>query len=173
MTIMGLEFRELGKWGKRGQLLSVFIVCSTVIFALSLYYFNIERNQNLIYTAVFLDDMAVNLQRSNYSYDAVAYSSALAYKFCDIYELETRTLDGRKYRPLCDVIKLRASLLIMCGDPESECPESRIIELEERMIEVEHLAKEVKESSPYYGIVLSYTGPEFKTDYGETIKIIS
>lgn len=167
-----VEFRDLGKWGKRGQMLSLLLVWSFVIYALVLYSSGGERDRNLVYTAMFMDDLAVDLYRTNASYDAVVYAASMAGQFCDLYDLEIRTLDKHRYAPLCEAISTRRSLLLICASSEYGCEEEQIQRLESMLEEAEPIAKELKDNPPYYGYILSYDPIQTRTQYGEPIKII-
>lgn len=148
--------KELGKWGKRGQLLSIILVVCGLIYGITLYQFGGERDRNLVYTALFYDDMAVDLYRSNASFDAVAATSSVADGFCNLYEIEHRTLDWERYKPLCDAIRQRNSLLLACSHMELDCPESDIDDLYEQLEEAKPIAKDLKDNPPYYGYVLKF-----------------
>lgn len=145
---MPIEQRELGKWGKRGQLLSVFIVLCAVIYGGNLYFMGAERDRNLVYQAMFFDDLAVDLYNKNASFDSVAFAAGTASAYCDLYELEHRTLEKNRYKPLCDAIKQRRSLLLICSDMSLECNESSIVDLESMIEEAEPIAKDLKDNPP-------------------------
>lgn len=172
---MGLKDyeKELGKWGKRGQMLSLLLVLSCVIYGLVLYSFGAERERNLVYTAMYLDDSSVELYRANASLDAVLYASGTAVQFCDLYRLETRTLERDKYEPLCEAIESRMTLLVFCTMDEYECTEEQIQRLEHALDVAEPIAKELKENPPYYGYVLSFEPTQYVTADGTPITFIS
>lgn len=168
-----VQERELGKWGKRGQMLSMLFVFGAVIYAMTLYSFGGERDQNLAYTAMYLDDLAVDLYRVNASYDAILYASGTAVRFCDLYMLEIRTLEGKRYAPLCEAIGDRAFLLTACGDGSEMCDDFLIDNLEAELDEAEPLAKELKENPPYYGYILSYEPMvQYRDQAGDPVTIL-
>ena len=169
---MPIQERALGKWGKRGQILSLLLVWSAVIYGITLYSFGAERDRNLAYTAMFMDDQAVELFRNNASFDAVIFAAGTASQFCDIYELETRTLERDKYSPLCKAIADRLTLLVFCSSDDYPCTEEQIQRLEQALEAAEPIAKDLKENPPYYGYILNHDPVVYRTEYGEPITTI-
>lgn len=168
---MGIESKQLGKWGKRGQLLSIFLVWTAVVYGVTLYSFGAERDRNLAYTAMYMDDLSVDAYNSNASFDAVLYTSAMASSFCGLYELETRTLERDRYLPLCDAIENRTRLLALCASESYGCNEEQIQRLEAALDAAEPIAKDLKDNPPYYGYVLSYEPAQYVDAQGRPMTI--
>lgn len=131
-----------------GIALSVIIVVSCIVFALSFYIFQGYQERNNVYMALYFDNLAVDLFNANFSYEAVTIVSGIADSYCLMYESEIWTMGSGHYSLLCDMIQNRTSLFIMCSDLTQDCPEYKIQELEQMIINAGPLAQELMDNPP-------------------------
>lgn len=153
-------------------ILNAIIVTAVITFAICFYYFEgVERDRNIAYTAMYYDDLAVELYLADMPYEAVMVASSVASDFCYLYSRERRQIDFNHYVPLCDAIVNRTLLFAACADETQECPDEKIEELERILEAAEPIARELKENPPYYSVGLRYAHG-LVNQYGEPMQII-
>lgn len=153
-----MDAHEKKPW-RAGLWISVIIVSAVVGYALGLYQFMAFLDQNIAYSAVYFDDVAVDLYGhyggtlGDPSADpqAIILASSIASGFCDLYRAERRTLDNR-YSSICDTIRNRTILFMACTEDimSPGCSLERIQELDDMIEDTEYLAKELKEANVYF-----------------------
>lgn len=150
--------------------INLVLVTICIMVFVAIYWQGMERDRNFAYAAMYYDDAAVDLYRANATEGATIFS-AVAWQFCDLYELEHRTVhDINHYKPLCDAIQERTAIYVMCADQDILCPQWRIDELERLLQEAEPIAKDLQENPPYYGYVLGYN-QQYVTQSGDPITL--
>lgn len=134
----------------------LFTACAAV-FACTIYFIMGFLNENIAYMALYFDDAAVDLYAAGANDDTVLLASATAWRFCELYGSEIRTLD-QKYADLCDGIQARHVIFEACtseSDPYGYCTDEMLDLMDERMTDAQDAAKELRESRPYFGFVFS------------------
>lgn len=136
--------------------LNLIAVTVCIMIFVAIYVQGMERDRNLAYTAMYYDDAAVEAYMDGNTISAITLSG-VAIQFCDLYLIENRTIhEMGRYAPLCDAIELRGILFVMCGDGKTICPQYRVDELERLLERAEPIAKDLKDSPPYYSYTLGY-----------------
>lgn len=152
-------------------LINAIITTAALTGAFCLYLHGMDLDRNLAYTAMYYDDLAVELYKAGFPREAVLTASSIADEFCELYLVENRTLSLYHYKPLCDAIHQRTKIYAMCYDVDINCSMEMLSELTDKILAAEPLAKDLKENPPYFSVTMRY-GNEFKTDYGEDVIVI-
>lgn len=143
------------EWKTAGVILgAVFTVCA-VVFALTVYIGMYHLEESIAYMALYYDDMAVeNFEKSP---SLSLWASAQAWRWCEMYRIEQRSMEWRRYFPLCDEIQIRTSQMILCED---------YVCFGELLYQNETVYKPIREkwlkSAPYFKFV-------FREDYDPVI----
>jgi len=144
---------------KRTEILMVIGLMFTLgaaIGGIALYTAGAYMDRNLAYMGLYYDGAAIDLYRTNASNDAVLLASGTAWRFCELYRIERRTIEDR-YAGLCEAVQERHVLLVMClNNPDSDvCSDDNIYKLQAKVAAVEDLGRDLYESPPYFGFVFS------------------
>lgn len=113
-----------------GVVAGLVLTVAAVAFATTLYWGEIQVEDNIVYMAVYYDGLAVSSWESGAEgYELASYQ---AWQWCELYFAEMRTLSWQRYKPACDAVQEHSTLMIMCSNREpekdSDCPNNPIYE---------------------------------------------
>lgn len=92
---------------------AIFTICA-VVFALTVYAVMYHIEENIAYMALYYDDMATSSNNSAF----MLWSSSQAWRWCEMYRVEQRTLDWKRYSAFCEDIQKRTGYIVLCEKEE-------------------------------------------------------
>jgi hypothetical protein len=93
-----------------GYFLGMVVTCCAIVFAATIYWGMGQIEDNIAYMALYYDDMAVEMTDNP---EVAFWASSQAWRWCEFYTVERRTVAWERYIPLCDDIQERHKNIAM------------------------------------------------------------